>query len=377
MGSESHDDLQAGREALPRTVARLEEGIARGEHRGAQMHVWRGGRVVADFGIGEARPGVPMTSEAITPWLSSGKPITAVAIARLWEAGALDIDDRVAKHVPEFAHGGKENVTIRQILTHTAGFANAETGWPRASWEETIAAVCAAALESPPGERAAYHPQSSWFILGEIVRRFAGRPFGEAVRADIFEPLGMTSSWCGMPAGSPSRELDRIGTLWQRSRQGLDATDWDVPPRLTAPSPGSNCRGPVRELAHFYRMLLRDGELDGVRLLQPETVRELVRPRRVGMYDETFRHVVDFGLGVLVDSKRHGAETIPYGFGRHASSRTFGHGGAQSSIGFCDPERELVVVWVANGLIGEPRHQRRNREINEAVYEDVGSEPPA
>lgn len=180
----------------------------------------------------------------------------------------------------------------------------------------------------------------------------------------------MDASWCGLPAEVLAREEERIATLWQRTPGGLKPTDWHEPPRAQAPSPGSNCRGPVRELARFYRMLLGAGELDGMRLLQPEMVRELVRPQRVGMYDETFRHTVDFGLGILLDSKRYG-DDVPYGFGRMCSPRTFGHGGAQSSMGFCDPERALVVVWVANGLIGEPRHQRRNREINDAIYADV------
>ena len=93
---------------------------------------------------------------------------------------------------------------------------------------------------------------------------------------------------------------------------------------------------------------------------------------RFGMFDETFRHVMDWGLGFIVDSKRYGPETVPYGFGPHASSRTFGHGGAESSIGFADPEAGLVVAWVANGMPGEARHNRRNRAINAAIYEDLG-----
>jgi CubicO group peptidase (beta-lactamase class C family) len=87
--------------------------------------------------------------------------------------------------------------------------------------------------------------------------------------------------------------------------------------------------------------------------------------------DRTFQHVVDFGLGFLVDSNRYGANTVPYGFGLHCSPRTFGHGGAQSSMGFADPEHGLVVAWAANALIGEPRHNARNRAINTAIYEDL------
>jgi len=69
---------------------------------------------------------------------------------------------------------------------------------------------------------------------------------------------------------------------------------------------------------------------------------------------------------------RYGPDTVPYGYGPHCSPRTFGHGGSQCSIGFCDPEHCLVVAWVCNGRCGEGRHQRRNRAINTAIYEDLG-----
>lgn len=80
---------------------------------------------------------------------------------------------------------------------------------------------------------------------------------------------------------------------------------------------------------------------------------------------------MDFGLGVLCNSNQYGAETVPYGFGQYCSEATYGHGGAQCSMGFCDPERKLVVAWSANGFCGEGQHQRRNRMINNAIYEDL------
>merc|ERR1711916_291329 len=76
------------------------------------------------------------------------------------------------------------------------------------------------------------------------------------------------------------------------------------------------------------------GSLDGTRILQSETVDLMTSRQRVGAFDQTLQHVVDFGLGVIVDSNRYGAETVPYGYSRYCSERTFGHGGSQSSIGF-------------------------------------------
>ena len=107
---------------LPRTVAAFEAGRRAGLHRGGQFYVSRQGEVVADLALGEARPGKPMKPDTPILWLSSSKPFAAVAIAQLWERGLLDLDDPIARHVPEFAQRGKERITLRHALTHTGGF---------------------------------------------------------------------------------------------------------------------------------------------------------------------------------------------------------------------------------------------------------------
>lgn len=98
----------------------------------------------------------------------------------------------------------------------------------------------------------------------------------------------------------------------------------------------------------------------------------LTARHRVGEYDLTLGHAVDFGLGFIIDSNRYGAVTVPYGYGRFCSPRTFGHGGAQCSQGYCDPEAGLVVAHAFNGRPGEGQHQRRARALNEAIYQDLG-----
>jgi CubicO group peptidase (beta-lactamase class C family) len=97
----------------------------------------------------------------------------------------------------------------------------------------------------------------------------------------------------------------------------------------------------------------------------------LVTRQRRGLFDETFQHIVDFGLGFLINSNRYGPESVPYGYGRHASEETFGHSGSQSSSAFADPVHSLVVAWVFNGRPGERLHQRRARELNTLIYEDL------
>lgn len=352
---------------LPRTLALLERGLDDGPHAGAQLYVSLGGEAVAELAIGEARPGVPMTVDSVVPWMSSGKPITAAAALRHCERGLLDLDDPVARHLPEYTGGGKDAITIRHLLTHTAGLHGIEHDWPRDDWASVIETIAAGSIPDDwtPGERAAYDPANGWFVLGEIVARLEGTLYPEAIRRLVLDPCGLADTFCGADAATLERVGDRLGTLYERTREGLAArTGMIEPPHVSSASPGGNFRGPIRELGRFHERLPT--------LLQPTTFETMVARHREGFEDETFRHRLDFGLGVIVDSNRYGADTVPYGFGPHGSDRTYGHGGVQSSIGFRDPARDLVVAWVTNGQIGEPRHQRRNRAINTAIYEDLG-----
>ena len=96
---------------------------------------------------------------------------------------------------------------------------------------------------------------------------------------------------------------------------------------------------------------------------------------RVGQYDQTLGHIVDFGLGFIIDSNQYGADTVPYGYGRYASPRTFGHGGAQSSQGYCDPENELVAAYLFNGRPGEGQHQPGLARSTRRFTATWGSQP--
>ena len=365
--------MDAIHDTLPRTAVVVAADASAAQHRGFQIYVSLRGEIIADAASGEAAPGVPMTPDTLVCWLSSGKPLTAAAVGLLWQRGLLRLDDPVVAHVPEFGCGGKGDVTIRHVLTHTGGFRDAETGYPEATWEESVTAVCAAPLESDwvPGRTAGYHVASSWFILGEIVRRLSGEEFPDFVRRELCERMAIPFTRFALSPDEVTRYGDRIGRTWRRVGKTLEPLDWHEPPRLTRISPGSSARGPIRDLGRFYESLLAVLK-GGGGPLTPQTVEALVSPHRVGEFDRTFQHVVDFGLGFLVDSNRYGPETVPYGFGRHASPRAFGHGGSQSSIGFADPEHALAVAWAFNAQIGEPRHNARNRAINTAIYEDLG-----
>ena len=360
---------------LPKTTAVLEDERARGHHLGAQIYVQLDDDVVVDAGWGEMRPGTKMTPDAITLWLSATKPIVAVAFAQLWERGLVTLETPVAEIIPEFAPGGKDEITFRHLLTHTGGFRNADVHWDEDNWETIIAKICATSLEPDwqPGKKAGYHVATGWYILGEAIQRLTSQPLSEVLRKSVFDPLEMRDSWIGIPPASYYSYGDRIAPTYDATKEPLEPyAFFNSPEGAAIVRPGGNGRGPIRELGRFYLALLSGGAINGMRILSPESVETFTAPHRVGMHDHTFRHVMDWGLGFIINSAHHGERTVPYGYGPHASPGTFGHSGWQSSCALADPANQLVVAWVCNGTPGEPRHHRRQRALNKAIYEDLG-----
>ena len=236
----------------------INNGIAENLHIGAQLYVSMEGKMIADLGIGEARSGLAMRPDHLMLWMSSVKPVTAIAIAQMWERGLLALDDPVSRHIPQFEAHGKAAITIRHVLTHTGGFPKAAYQWSSMSWEQVIEEICNAPLEAGwvPGRTAGYHVASGWYILGEIVRRLDGRPYSRYVRESIFEPLGMNDSWLGMPAEKHQAYGDRMVAMHSyvsdSERPRPFKAHWDPPYRFWSGSqeasatchPGGSAWGP-------------------------------------------------------------------------------------------------------------------------------------
>jgi CubicO group peptidase (beta-lactamase class C family) len=306
--------------ALPTAAARLEQGRAEGYHDGAQLAVSLRGEPVADVAVGEVE------ADTRLPWLSGTKVLTALAVLQQWERGEVHLDDPVAAHIPEFGRNGKEQVTVRHLLTHTSGI--------RVD-DDSLEAVCAAPLEDGwvPGRRAAYRPQGPFSALAEMVRLLDGRPFEEYVRDEVMVPMGMAGSW-------------RPGEL----------------------RPSTGATGPAHDLLRLYETLLAGGGS----VLSVQAVEAMTARHRVGLRDETFGVVIDWGLGIMVNSWQYQRRPTPYGYGDRASPRAFGHGGSQSSIAFADPEHGLAVALVTDRMPGEKANHRRTQPVLTAVYEDIG-----
>lgn len=372
---------------LPGCTRILHEGIERGLHIGAQVCVSLRGELVADFALGNAGAGRPMRTDHRILWMSAGKPLIALALAQIWEDGRLSPDESVSEYLPEFAQNGKEGVLVRHLLTHTHAYQPPAIDWPRLAWSEIIERICASRIPEgrEPGQYAAYDAQTTWYLLAEIVQRLTATSFYDFVRSAVLDPLGCNTTCIGMSAESYTRmvEADQIALMHDTSATSRDgrfengtAPIWagDNALRAAAHNPGGGTLGPARELCRFYEALgkIWHGEPG---IVSSATVRQMTSRVREGLLDHTFRQRVDWGLGFLVNSYRYSADATPYGYGKWASDDTFGHGGVQSSSGFCDPERDLAVAVIYNGMPGEAKHNKRAREVNSALYEDLALVP--
>lgn len=347
----------------------IEDGISRQLHSCVQIYVSLKGRVVLNEGFGAANSETVCDQKTAMLWRSAGKPVTAAAICKAWQHGLLSLDTRLVQLLPD-AKGAIGDITIKQLLTHQSGLPIIETGWPMSEWSGILQKVLSL---TPSITEAAYQPQSTWFLLGEILQRIDSkqRAFADIIKEDLLLPLGMADSSCGVSQEHASGLS--LPTYYLRQRGQLVEADFGEGRWLTQPSPGGNFRGPVSDLGRFYEMMLAAGVAsDGRPFLSQQTVAAMTAAHRRSRFDQTLQHVIDMGLGVLVDSNIHGASTVPYGFSQFSSPESFGHGGSQCAMGFCDPVHELVVAWAANGFCGEGQHQRRNTAINEAVYQDLG-----
>lgn len=335
--------------------------IESGSTLGASVLLMRQGRVDLRLCAGEAEAGVPWVEDAILLWLSSGKPVTAIAVAVLLERGLVGLEDLVTKYLPEFGGQGKAGITIRHLLTHTAGLHKSLPAvWEFADWPAILDHICQSALPAGfvPGAMAAYDPAASWFVLGEIIQRITGRSFEAFVREAIFEPCGMSEAGYAYPAERQAELGHRMVRYYNTASGQAHPVAWNTAAGSHVPRPGASLRCSIGEMARFY-LGLAEG-----RVIRPETLLLFTAPSRGKMADKTFGVPMDWGLGIMVNN----GPRMPYSFGAQASPGAFGHGGQQSSVVFYDPDTRTLLAAGYNGLCGERQHNLRMGELLDAVF---------
>jgi CubicO group peptidase (beta-lactamase class C family) len=353
--------------------ALLERQREEGLHDCAQCYVsWRG-RTLLDIAVGESRPGRALQTDDVLLWYSAGKPLTAVAVLQLWEAGAIALDDLIGRFLPGWGNG-KEQATLRHVLVHTGGFPMyGDTAFDREiSGEESLARIVATPAAWEPGTKAGYHPVSGWKVLGAVVEAVDGRPIDRYLHDEILAPLGCTESSLGVPVEHQVALGDRLVPVAWKGHMfphvdddgALSMVPYRVdrlhnePWHVAKTEPGASMRGPARELGRVYESLLGHGPA----LLEPRTVELMGAVHRHGLRDALFGFDAPWGLGVAVD------------LSGGAGQRAFGHGGMASSRGLCDPDLDLVMVLVCNGLPNPLAAEQRLATVTDSLYTALGED---
>ena len=371
-------------------VAGVLRGLIESYGGGGAVCVYHRGECVVDIWGGvRNRAGDPWQAATMAPSFSTTKGVAATLLHIFVDRGALDYDDRVADHWPEFGCAGKENITVRQVLSHQSGLYHIRQMIDRADrmrdWEHMIHAIEVAQPIHPPGERTGYHGLTFGYLVGEIVQRVSGRRFSDLVRDEIATPLGLDGMYIGAPEEAVERaaeliwpkrgilglktpippvfgetviraggalhwvlrnlavEFDLGSIIEALAPRGISAFDFGSPETLRASIPAANGLFTARSLARLYAALAAGGEIDGVRLLSQRTLARATRLQG----GASRRAVIPFDMRWRLGY--HGVATS-----RGFPKRAFGHFGLGGSGAWADPKRDLAVALIVNSGIGTP-----------------------
>lgn len=349
---------------------------------GASVCVYRDGRPVVDLwgGVADATAGTAWERDTIVTVFSMTKGASAIVANLLVERGLLDPDAPVATLWPEFAAGGKAQVTIGDALAHRAGLPRIDRPLTRAealAWDPVVAAIAAQEPVWEPGTAHGYHMRSFGWIVGELVRRVTGRTLGEFFAAEIAEPAAVD-----FHIGLPAEHEPRVARLVMPGPAFHDAIaalpdDLLLTSVLTGPSghfcydemwntrelraielPSSNGVGNARAVARLYAHLVGDG-VDGRRILSPATVERATQVRSRGA-DRVILVDTAFGLGFM----------LPPALPTPVGPRSFGHGGAGGSASWADPDAGIAVAYAMNAMSFDPADGRAEA-LARAVYRSL------
>ena len=365
---------------VARTLERL---IPKDRKGGAAVCVYHRGRKVVDiWGGTRDEEGSPWQEDTLALSYSTTKGIASTLLHILIDRGLADYEDPVAEIWPEFGRSGKEEITLRQVLCHEAGLYDIRSMVDRAErmldWEYMVEALADATPTHRPGAAHGYHAFTYGWLVGEIVRRLTGKPYSEAVEAEIAKPLGLEGLFVGLPANQMRRRahlvmpalirqggdvVDRLerhvrrvtrvaslarvrfdlsGLAGALIPRGIEDLDFNSEAFLSVPIPAATGMFTARSLARMYALLAADGELDGVRLLSRETVWRA-------------SEVQNRGTGRVIPVPMHwrlGYHRVPTVGVRVPNG--FGHFGFGGSGAWADPDRELSVALTLNSGVGTP-----------------------
>jgi CubicO group peptidase (beta-lactamase class C family) len=382
-------------ERLARIGPAMQAYIDRGEVAGTVTLVARGGKVVhlEARGFSDRETGTPLKTDSLFRLASQTKPVTAAAAMILLEQGHFRLDDPIARYIPEFAEmkvavaredgedfdlvPAERPITIRHLLTHTAGLSNGPNevaakarlqaiNRPNVGLTELIPGYAKAPLGFQPGTAWQYSPIMGINVVGRLIEVLSGQRLDEFDHEHIFEPLGMEDTFYYVPLD----KVDRLVVGYQRRPDGsifpADPADgrsrWVREGLEKVLFPGAG--GLVSTAADYFRfaqMLLDGGELDGVRILGRKTVELMSSPHTgdIPKIGALTQNGAQFGLGVRVVVE-------PTATGELGSRGSYGWGGAYGTTAWIDPEEELICLYMMN--LGRHQPLRIRGEFRTLAY---------
>jgi CubicO group peptidase (beta-lactamase class C family) len=370
----------------------------------AQLCIYHHGERVVDLWCrGEVMNDRETTGDSLHLLMSATKGVTATAVHLLSERGVLDLDAPIAKYWPEFASGGKESLPLSYVLSHRSGLSafRPEDGIDiddLVDWERCVSALATMQPYWVPGTAYFYHAMTYGYLIGETIRRVTGQTIGALLAEEIAGPLEL-DLWIGLPEREeprfvpslhPSTVLTLEAVRKDMGAHGIDTTApfvaatldsfdlacrWieasDTPVNHAAELPAANGVGSARSLAKLFAATV--GEVDGLRLLQPETIRRATEPQTAGLTAppplDKFPTLNNdtFGLGYLL-----AGSTIPM-----TSESAFYHSGSGGQLAWADPRHELGVGYLCSNLSWDGRGpDPRWLGWSEALRLAVAQHPP-
>ncbi len=372
--------------------------VDRGQIAGAEAIVFQGGQEVyfGTFGYADREAKRPMTRDALIQIYSMSKPVTGVALMQLYEQGLFQLDDPLAKYLPEYEHmkvyvgedasgqpileDARRPITVRDITRHTAGFGDGghsglakmiEAVDPR-SWENTLPEMSRRLASLPLG----YHPGEKWLysaavdVQAYLVQKLSGVPYQQYAQEHVLRPLGMVdTSFYVEPARQGRRAAEyRLGETGELTRTPdeeafrFSSAEWPLDPG------GFGWTSTIDDYSKFARMLLGEGQLGETRILRPETVR-LMATNHLSeeITDRSWlpsKGQVGFGIDFAVRLRPPADEDEKYG-----EVGEFFWDGRDSTLFWVDPKSQLTAVLMVQLLpfdrIGLHKSFRR------AVYDAI------
>ncbi|WP_395309364.1 lipase LipE [Mycobacterium sp. AMU20-3851] len=377
-GAEDHSDIDPA--AVERIWDAARHWYSAGMQPAIQVCLRRNGAVILDRAIGHAwgnGPGDPVDAEQIpvsteTPFCvySAAKAITTTVTHMLVERGAFSLEDRVCDYLPGYTSHGKDRTTIRHVVTHSAGIPFATGPQPdlKRMDDSDYAREMLGRMKPVyrPGLVHIYHGVTWGPLMREIISAATGRSIRDILDEEILAPLGFRWTNYGVAAGdvpkvAPSHVTGKPlpAPIAKAFKLAVGGTPQQIipfsntPEFLTGVIPSSNTVSNAHELSRFAEILCRGGELDGVRIMSPLTLRAAAtEARRLRPDLAVGLAPMRWGTGYMLGAKRFGP------FGRDAEG-AFGHTGLTDIAVWADPQRALSVAVVSSGKpSGHPEAKR-------------------